>query len=310
MNWNVLTSLHKIYIEGKVKSNKTLLENYDIKHLIDDTRELYEHGQFIVKTEKFNSYYEKYHLNNYKKYDDFLASNNLKKPQTRFEEKDINLLIDIKQGIEDKSLCNLRNQIIEAEETVRGVSLMFFKNEKYLLRRTALTNAVKQLLEIDELADDKDQQYIYILECHSPKLIVLCENLDFLKRPNQFRQNNIELWYAGGKNINKLDYANVDRGLKIYYSCDWDYNGLKIYEDVKQKIPEIKLLYPNGTPKQIEDTEHRSLWRSTHDIDKLSELSKNLFNSKEQKLIEQLIINDQWIIEESNDLVKMTAHYL
>lgn len=308
MNWIVLTSLHKIYIEDRVKSNKTLLENPDIRQLIDNTKELYEHGQFIVKTEKFNSYYEKHHLNNYKKYYDFLTSNNLKKNQTRFEEEDIKRLIGIQKGMEDGTLCDLRNQIIEAEETVRGVSLMFFKNEKYLLKSTALTNAVKQLLEIDELADDKDQQYKYVLECHSPKLIVLCENLDFLRRPNQFRKNNIELWYAGGKNINKLDYRNIDRGLKIYYSCDWDYDGLKIYEAVKQKIPEIKLLYPNGTPKQIEDTEHRSLWRSTHDIDKLSELSKNLFNSEEQKLIKQLIRNNQWIIEESNNLVKMIVN--
>ena len=56
---------------------------------------------------------------------------------------------------------------------------MFFKNEKYLLGKEALINAVKLLLDIDELADDKDLQYKYVLECNSPKCIVLCENIDF-----------------------------------------------------------------------------------------------------------------------------------
>ena len=306
MNWMILTSLNRIYKEDKVQSNKSLLANNDVKHLIDNTKELYEHGKFIVKSAKFDSYYEKYHLDNYSKYLNFLDSNNLKKPQTRFEEEDINILIGIKEGIEDRSLCDIRNQIIEAEETVRGVSRMFFKNEKYLLNRPSLVNAVKQLLQIDELADEKDQQYKYVLECESPKLIVLCENIDFLKRPYHPRKNNIELWYAGGNNINKLNYIDT-RGIKIFYSCDWDYHGLKIYEGVRHKIPQIKLLFPNGKPKSITATEHKSFWRSTNDLDLLSELNKELFNSEEQQLIKQLISNNQWIIEESNNLVEMVA---
>ncbi|MDX8554440.1 hypothetical protein MK851_12510 [Tenacibaculum sp. 1B UA] len=37
----------------------------------------------------------------------------------------------------------------------------------------------------------------------------------------------MELWYAGGKNVKKMDYGDT-RGLPVYYSCDWDYDGLFI----------------------------------------------------------------------------------
>ena len=240
MNWIVLRRLHQIYQEGKTKVIPMLLKDPDIQYLLNHTRELYRHGNYIEKEKDFDQYYEKYRKSKYEKYHEFLVNNKLAKDQTRFEEKDIQILMDIGEKMQNGELYELRDQIIKAEETVRGVSLMFFKNEKYLLNRQSLINAVKQLLEITELADEKDQQYKYVLECESPLLIVLCENIDFLKRPYHPRKNNIELWYAGGKNIDKLGYADT-RGLKIFYSCDWDYDGLKIYEAVKKKIPEIQL---------------------------------------------------------------------
>jgi hypothetical protein len=143
------------------------------------------------------------------------------------------------------NLDELRQQIIASNETLRGVSLMFFKNEKYLDNKDSLIKALKTVLEVELFANEKDQQYIYKLECHNPKLIVLCENLDFLKKPVKPREYGIELWYAGGKNVEKLKYADT-RGLPIFYSCDWDYDGLFIiYPLVKEKIPSINLLTPN-----------------------------------------------------------------
>jgi hypothetical protein len=136
-----------------------------------------------------------------------------------------------------------------------------------------------------------------VLECTNPKCIVLCENIDFLKRPALARANQIELWYAGGKNVTKLDYADT-RGLPIYYSCDWDYDGLFIiYPLVKEKIPDIQLLTPNGVPKGIEETEHNSKW-----------IIKNidpLLLSEQKEILNELIQNNQWIIEESNQLLNM-----
>ena len=177
---------------------------------------------------------------------------------------------------------------------------MFFKNEKYLLGKEALINAVKLLLDIDELVDDKDLQYKYVLECKNPKCILLCENIDFLKRPTLVRTNHIELWYVGGKNVTKLDYADT-RGLPIYYSCDWDFDGLFIiYPLVKEKIPNIKLLTPNGIPKSILETEHNSKWENIKDrnID-------HLLAPKQLDLLNKIIKHNQWIIEESNNLIEM-----
>lgn len=191
----------------------------------------------------------------------------------------------------------LREQIIKNEATVRVMSLMFFKNEKYLLEKKSLINAVKVLLDIKELADDKDLQYKYVLECKQPKCIVLCENIDFLKRPAIARTNNIELWYAGGLNVNKLDFSDT-RGLSIYYSCDWDYHGLYvIYPLVKEKIPSIKLLTPNGIRKGIDETEHDSKWENIRNKDLGS-----LLNSKQLAILNELVKDNQWIIEESNNL--------
>jgi len=241
-------------------------------------------------------------LEKYNVYETFLSKNGLLKPQIRFEEKDIQILMDIENRMDTGELIEIRDQIIQAEETVRGVSQMFFKNEKYLEKSQALINAVKQLLHIKELADEKDQQYKYVLECDNPNCIVLCENLDFLKRPTVPRKHNIELWYAGGKNVNKLEFSDT-RGLPIYYSCDWDYDGLYvIYPLVKEKIPDIKLLYPDGKPQEIEKTEHKSLWKEDFDL--------QIFEEREQELIRELKSNKQWIVEESNSLVKMLQSFL
>lgn len=296
MNWIVLKKLNKIYLNDKTKTNKALLSDPKINYLLNSTKELISWGSYIKQGKGFIKYYEKYHLNKFQKYTDFLTRHNLLKPQTRFKEEDIEILMGIEQGMNSGELVDVCNQIIQAEETVRGVSLMFFKNEKYLESSEALIKAVKQLLSIDEFADERDQQYKYVLECNTPQCIVLCENLDFLKRPSVPRKNNIELWYAGGKNIEKLNYIDPPE-LPIYYSCDWDYDGLLIYKLVKKKIPSIKLLYPNSAPQSIQDTDHKSRWKSDIDF--------GLFTKKEQNLIQKLIENNQWIIEEANDLMLM-----
>ena len=162
---------------------------------------------------------------------------------------------------------------------------------------------MKKILEIEELANDKDQQYKYVLQCPHPEKIVLCENLDFLKRPSKPRKNNIELWYAGGKNIDKLNYTGAI-ALPIYYSCDWDYDGLLIYQLVKDIIPQICLLPPTGLPKSIVETDHDSHWKS--DIpDGLSGLNGHYFTETEKEIISDLMHKNQWIMEETNDLIKM-----
>ncbi|MDH5033744.1 hypothetical protein [Chryseobacterium cucumeris] len=298
MNWIELRALNNLYSNGEVKINDTLAKSGEINYLINSLRILDRTHNNLFVLDGFADIYEKDYLEKYNRYEIFLVDNGLLKPQLRFEESDIQILIGIKEDMYNGNLEPLREQIIKNEATVRIVSLMFFKNEKYLLGKEALINAVKLLLDIDELADDKDLQYKYVLECKDPNCIVLCENIDFLKRPTLARANNIELWYAGGKNVNKLDFSDT-RGLPIYYSCDWDYDGLFIiYPLVKEKIPNIKLLTPNGIPKGIVETEHSSKWENIKDRN-----IEDLLTANQSDIMKKLIELNQWIIEESNDLV-------
>jgi hypothetical protein len=300
MNWIELRALNNLYSYGNVKINDTLAKSGEINYLINSLRVLERTHDKLHILEGFAEIYEKDYLEKYNRYVAFLSHNELLKPQLRFEESDIQILIEIKENMSNGNLEPLREQIIKNEATVRIVSLMFFKNEKYLLEKEALINAVKLVLDIHELADDKDLQYKYVLECKDPHCIVLCENIDFLKRPTLARTNHLELWYVGGKNITKLDYADT-RELPIYYSCDWDFDGLFIiYPLVKEKIPNVKLLTPNGIPKSIVETEHNSKWENIKDrnID-------HLLTPKQLDLMNKIIKHNQWIIEESNKLIEM-----
>ncbi len=306
MNWVALTSLSQIYHEGRTSKKRSLMTDSLIKYLLNSTQELRDEGDEIAVGTGFREYYEREHLANYIRYRDFLEKHKFIKPQTRFEEADIKILMDIEQRMQTGELLAIRNQIIEAEESQRGVSLMFFKNEKYLKDHDSLIDPVKQLLGIERLADERDQQYKYVLECSNPKCIVLCENIDFLKRPIRPREHNIELWYAGGRNVPKLEFADT-RGLPIYYSCDWDHDGLDIFRLVKEIIPTIQLLFPTGEPKGIKATDHKSLWQFKDKPYQLSGIDSELLTNIEATLVQNLIKNDSWIIEESNDLIKMVT---
>ncbi|MDD7885256.1 hypothetical protein [Flavivirga sp. 57AJ16] len=299
MNWIELKALNSLYINGETKLNDTLDKSGEINYLINSLRKLEKSYNKLSTLEGFTETYEKDYLKTYKSYEIFLSENQLLKPQLRFEENDIKILMNIQAWKKEGTLEELRNQIIASDESLRGVSLMFFKNEKYLDNKASLVNALKQILEVEHFANEKDQQYIYKLECYKPKTIILCENLDFLTKPNKPRQHGIELWYAGGKNINKLDFTDT-RGLPIYYSCDWDYDGLFIiYPLVKEKIPTIQLLTPNGEPRGIEETEHSSKWAiKDRNID-------SLLTFTQLNVLKGLIKNNQWIIEESNNLIDM-----
>jgi hypothetical protein len=303
MNWTVLKALDQLYQNQPVKKNRTLEESGEIAYLIEPLNLVQEQRKNFVRQEGYLDFYEKHYKANFEQYQAFLNNNSLLKSQTRFEEKDIQTLMGIKASKDAGNLDQLRAQLIEFDESVRGVSQMFFINDKYLDSRPSVVDALKTILDISHFSNEKDQQYMYRLECDKPQRIVLCENLDFLTKPNKPRKHHIELWYAGGKNVTKLQYSHT-RELPISYSCDWDYDGLFIiYPLVKQKIPNIKLLIPNGTPKSINETEHKSKWQNHI---KLEELTKNgVFNASELTLINTLIAQDQWIIEESNDLIAM-----
>lgn len=307
MNWVALKSLNELYRDKQTKIKETLIKDSLFQHLLNDTQEIKEgYKIYYSDDEEFFEMYEEEHLDKFNQYYDFLEHNKLLKPQTRFEEADIIELMDMKRRMDNGQLLPIRDQIVKNEDTVRNVSSMFFKNEKYLLGKKSLIDAIKQILQIEELADDKDQQYMYKLLCEKANLIILCENLDFLKRPSLPQKYGYELWYAGGKNIDKLKFTD-NRGLPIYYSADWDYDGLLIFNMIKKIIPNIKLLYPTARPKSIVKSEHKSLWADMDNPENYSNLDIKDLDTKHKTILKKLIENNQWITEEDNNLKEMVS---
>ena len=273
---------------------------------MNSTQELI-HVNTIIKVnpnESFADTYERDYKENYDKAIGLLERYDLISPYIRFHDKDFEILLTLEQQVKSGELDLLREQILKAHESVRGISQMFFVNDKYLDGKGKLIEAVEKILDVPPLPSGKDKQYLYVIPCKTPEKIVLCENLHYLKLPELSRPNNIELWFAGGYNVQMLEHVNL-KNLPIYYSCDWDYDGLEIYKLVKEKIDSIQLLTPNGEPKGILESKHDSLWTEQKDNSYYS--NSAYFNEDQQKKIQKLVENNNWIIEESNNLLEMLS---
>ncbi|RBL91178.1 Wadjet anti-phage system protein JetD domain-containing protein [Chitinophaga flava] len=306
MNWQTFKSLHELYVEGKTRYRSSLDKEPVFKYYAAQAKELLiTKNEILVRNKtSFEKSYSSRYLDKYNVCRKLLDDIGENTPQCRFEDTDILCLHEMKEQMEAGLLQEIRQQIIDSNETRRGVSNMFFKHEKHLDTSVALERAVKTILQIETFADTRDHQYLYVMQCLHPKAIVLCENLYFLKMPEKARNNKVELWYAGGRNVEKLKYSN-HRNLPIYYMCDWDHDGLDIYRSVKEKLPQIQLLTPNGAGRSILLTEHRSLWRYPDSPALLSGLEADLLTGEQQQLIQTLITEDKWIVEESNDLMAL-----
>jgi hypothetical protein len=316
MNWIAIKALYQIYngesVERKIKS---IEEDTTIKDLIETDKFLDRTSDKILvnsrREDRFRKYYETNHLENYFKYKSFLEEYGYE--NNRFQERDIDNLIKLKSSLDAKEewIVRIREQMILRKESVRRASSLFFYNdEKHLDKKDGLIDLFKKIFDV-ELYKDSDQQYITKLTNRDKEVIVLCENLDPLKRHILPLENKIELWWAGGNNTTKLEREDPDQ--PIYYSCDWDYHGLRIYSDVKKYFPEIKLLSPKFRDAQLktvainQNDKHFSKWRDTANPNNLSELPVNLFEGNESQieLLKLLIIKNQWIREEDMDLIEM-----
>ncbi|SHM74273.1 hypothetical protein [Chitinophaga sp. CF418] len=305
MNWLVLKALNDLHNDLTLSLNSTLDVDPEINYLVKSRKALQKSGNEIIALPKFKPLYQRDYQPKFLSYRAFLEKYDLLKPQLRIEERDIKILMSVADRYDAGDLDPLRAQIIAADESLRGISEMFFRDEKYLDNRESLVKALKIILNVESFANEKDQQYIYKLQCHNPRVIVLCENLHFLMKPIKPRQLGIELWYAGGKNVNKLEFADT-RGLPIYYSCDWDYDGLFIiYPMVKHLLPCIELLIPDGEPKGIIASAHNSKWQSGKRT--MADLTLSV---KSQQLLHALIKKNAWITEESNNLIRMMTSLL
>tara|TARA_R110002111_G_scaffold245311_1_gene307611 strand:- start:191 stop:1120 length:930 start_codon:yes stop_codon:yes gene_type:complete len=298
LSWRELKALndlyHKRFTRAKIQKHPYIKFLFEVKGLIDHKP---ANTKVLVPATNFDSFYKERFESNFQEYLSFFNQYTFLKPQSNYKERDIRVLMLI---------ANQKEQILEQQYSRKKFSNHFFEEDaKYLIPESSLEKAILNILDLEQFigVDPKDLQYRTVLDCKNPKLIVLCENLDFLLYPDVAREHNIWLWYVGGNNIKKLDHLpSID--YPIYYSCDWDYHGLVIYQRIQEKIPQIELLYPSaiGKAKSVYSKNHSSDWYYDRSF---SGLDNAIYSESAIQLIKQLISKKQWIEEESNDLVKM-----
>lgn len=308
VEWKYLKGLHQLYNEKKTKLK--ILNNDYINQILFKQKKLikYKDGNhtIIEANHRYPQFYEQEFLDTYNYYNAFFEQsgieNNAKKP---FTEEDLKALVFIYYN-----KTELKNNLTTQKKF--SVQIFKYENSKYLENKPSLKNAVLQLLEIDEFPekDPKNQQWRFVVDCPNPKVIVLCENLDCLKVPIEYKKNNIELWYVGGQNTKPLlDIHSEKLQLPLYYFCDWDYNGLNIYSQIRKifadKTKNIEIIKPLSNAKRLPVSvkHHKSKWKKAI----FSGLVKADFTEEQIQLIHELISNDEWIEEESIDLIQLLS---
>ncbi|MEP1033638.1 hypothetical protein [Ekhidna sp.] len=308
LSWRHLKALHELFTKGVTKS-KIRGHSY-IEYLIR-TKGLIKpkigNLNILEAQRGFAAFYELNFKKHYDLFINFFNSYGIESDAKRkYLEEDIFTLLFISEHQE-----SLRKEL----STIRTFSATVFKGKgsKYLENNISLKNAVCQILSIEEFPekDPKNLAWRFVVDSVTPSTIVLCENLAFLKLPWKAKENNIELWYVGGNNITIIDDIQPSKlSLPIYYSCDWDYHGLKIYSSIKEKLKvkgaDLKLLSPpsDSLLLSVNSPNHNSEWNHSKP---LSGLNPEDFNNQQLNLIKALIQKDQWIEEESNDLLELVC---
>lgn len=306
ISWAQLKALHQIYVDRQTKA--PLFSNAFLLRLKSERRLLrYKSGNknYIEGSNAFPQYYETHFLTAYKKYVRFFeATGVLSDGRRAYSLYDLETLIYI---WENKTVLsgNLT--------TMRTFSATLFKGKgsKYLENNQSVRAAVLKILEIENFpkSDPKENQWRLVVDCPEPKLILLCENLDALKMPDTSIAFHSELWYVGGNNTKILENLSPDKlTLPIYYMCDWDYDGLRIFENVQRimacKATDVKLLIPYDLHERlpVHSPHHFSEWKRHLQF---SGLTIEKYTASASKLIFELISKNEWIEEESQDLEKL-----
>lgn len=273
MNWKAAKLLNQLFTEGKTSDE--LLKHPEARRWAS-MEYFTQEKKNLIKTERFDSFYLQKYEKEFNSYNKLLSDYEL--TETNFELNELESLIRIasdKEKLSDKDI------------TQKEISTLYFDDAKYLKKGTKLCDAVMRILEIETLAvDEHDQQFLTVLHCKNkiPKAVILCENDNQIKKP---RLNDIELWFAGGRNTAKLKFV-VEPTIPFYYLCDWDNRGIEIYQDIKRNIfRNIQILVPQQPIKQ---TDIKREWKT--------EIDYSLF-SDEAKAILRNLIPEKWIEEES-----------
>jgi hypothetical protein len=288
LTWRVIKELNKLFSTGSIKAKKYMVDHAYVKHLVS-FHLLHVDRNKIISINEFDNYYKQEHLAKFNTYLAFLEKHNLLEPSWNFKEEDILTLMIIEAN---------RESIIGTSQTKNQISSFYFRHEdaKYLRHSVSLSKAILSIVGIEKFPEDeKDNQYMICVQTNRPQLILLCENIDKLRLPDKFRNADIELWYAGGKNISKLSSIREDEKLPFWYVCDWDHDGLEIYQAIRRDyLPDIKLVLPERWKTVAKPLgKHRSRWNDFKSYDLSS------YNSEERTIIHELINTDYWIEEES-----------
>lgn len=274
MNWKQIKQLNQLYCDGTTSIE--ILKSPFVKRWEEMGYIETVNKKTVKKTSRYDPIYEKEYLNSYKLYKELL--NNHGAFETNFSEQELHSLIQINHS---------KEELLIKEKSQKEIATLYFNDAKYLKKESKLYRTVLSILGLDYLSiDEHDQQYLTVLHCKikQPNAIILCENINQLRKP---RLNDIELWYAGGRNTAKLKYI-LEPVIPFYYLCDWDNRGIEIYQDIKKNIfPNIKILIPE---KPIKLLDIKSEWKTN--------INFELFSSDAQHLLNNLIPN-KWIEEES-----------
>ena len=306
IEWKYLKGLHQLY---KLKQTRLKITNNDfINQVILKQKKLIKfkvgNHSIIEASSRFNDYYEQEFLETYEYYNNFFEKSGIENDAKKsFDDEDLKALMFVFYNKEE-----LKKNVT----TEKKLSALIYKNQnsKYLSNKLSVRNAVLKILELTEFPekDPKNNQWRFVVDCLNPKVIVLCENLDCLKVPLEYKNNNIELWYVGGNNTKPLEDISHDKlKLPIFYFCDWDYNGLLIYSNVKKifssKGVEVKIIMPLSYEIAIDVNikYHKSKWNNNQ----FSNLNRDDFSKEEIDFINQLILENKWIEEESIDLIQL-----
>lgn len=310
LTWRHLKGLHQLYLNKRTDAKIT--DNGYISNVLIAQKKLLKfksgNKKIIEATNKYISYYEENLKQDYERYSQFLISIDLEDDGRRkYTEEDIQNMMFIDE---------YKHELTKNLTTIRTFSAELFKGygSKYLENKPGLKNAVCKILGITDFPenDPKNHQWRCVSDCVNPRVIVLCENIAYLKNPRKAREHNVELWYVGGNNIGIIDFISQEKlSIPIYYSCDWDYHGLSIYSRIKEKLKlkidiiTLLLPYTYETALPVDSPHHKSEWNFNKE---LSGLNSADFSNDEQKLIIKLIKENKWIEEESMDIIQLLQY--
>lgn len=305
LTWRELKALNDLYVK---RTSKAKIQEHPYISFLFYQKGYLDHKlgntNTLIPTEKFDFFYEKNFKEHFAYYKQFLEEKGLETDARKsYTEEDIKTLILIDEN---------RNELASKLTNIEDFSSKIFDygGSKYLKNKKSLKDAVCKILHIPDFpASAQEHQWRLVLDCRNPKAVILCENKSFLKQPWLAREHNLKLWYVGGNNIKIIDNIDeIEFQRPIYYSGDWDLAGLQIFTRIKIKLQlrehDITLLYPNEPHNllPVNSPYHKSKWIPGKE---LSGLPSQLFTQNEIVLIKSLIINDQWVEEESNDLLEM-----